>query len=434
MDISTMMIVAKYFSTPRDYINVIRLNRKYAELIEMYKYNPISDWSLFPNIQTQHFYKNSDFENVNPSMYRYIYWGTFNYETESAVKKVNSRRYKVNKYDDKEFVKDKCISKDMTNRIVRTLVDKNFRLGEKIFDSIESGFDTPILSGNVIEVFQDSWNNQIAIMRGVDNLNGSDFISVPCLLGLCYIDNENNVKLFRDNDDLKLRSTSNKVILIFNKSKSLTFQCKIVKKQGTPTKMWMNISNSGFTYDELRNLMFKNSIICQGTPNLIRFLVRRYTIYKLENDFNDNYYKQLLGKNWNVIFDTWNKPYIPEEYNIGYVRYVYLDRMNNIMAFSIFPTEVIITTVINGKTRIFKPRTKMVEFVNSFDTNLYLRYNFKEWFLSNFYNEKRTDMISPLKEFESIRLLITTNPLTRCSCVNANKYFLKVVNGNYENY
>ena len=107
MDINSMMIVGKYLEDPSDYINLVKLNKKFRELIEMYLYNPISEWQMFENIQTQHFYKNSDFADVNPGMYRYVYWGTFTHDNEMAVKKVNSRRYKVNKYDDKEFVKDK---------------------------------------------------------------------------------------------------------------------------------------------------------------------------------------------------------------------------------------------------------------------------------------------------------------------------------------
>ena len=142
----------------------------------------------------------------------------------------------------------------------------------------------------------------------------------------------------------------------------------------------------------------------------------------------------MTNTNWNVLFDSWDRPYIPDEYNLGYVRYVYLDRDNNIMSFSVYPTEIIITTIINGVKKTFNPKCRMIDFVNSFEHNLYRRYNFKQWVLSNYYSVSRSDMISPLKEFESVRLLIATNQLTRCSCVNAGKYFLKVINGVYENY
>ena len=45
-----------------DFINVMKVCKRYEELVLMYKFNPISDISLFENIQTQHFY-NKDVEN-----------------------------------------------------------------------------------------------------------------------------------------------------------------------------------------------------------------------------------------------------------------------------------------------------------------------------------------------------------------------------------
>ena len=52
-----MIIIGKYFEENKEFINVIKLNKKFKDLLECYKYNPISDYKLFPNIQTQHFYK-----------------------------------------------------------------------------------------------------------------------------------------------------------------------------------------------------------------------------------------------------------------------------------------------------------------------------------------------------------------------------------------
>ena len=37
--------------------------KRYEQLVLMYKFNPISDISLFENIQTQHFYKTEDIKN-----------------------------------------------------------------------------------------------------------------------------------------------------------------------------------------------------------------------------------------------------------------------------------------------------------------------------------------------------------------------------------
>ena len=52
------MIIGKYFKSNADYINIMKVCKKYKELVLMYKFNPISDISLFKNIQTQHFYNN----------------------------------------------------------------------------------------------------------------------------------------------------------------------------------------------------------------------------------------------------------------------------------------------------------------------------------------------------------------------------------------
>ena len=54
--IDVMMIIGKYFKTNNDYINVMKVNKKYHNLVKMYHFNPISDCNLFINIETQHFY------------------------------------------------------------------------------------------------------------------------------------------------------------------------------------------------------------------------------------------------------------------------------------------------------------------------------------------------------------------------------------------
>lgn len=40
----------------------------------MYHYNPISDYSLFPKLETQHFYEYPDIFRRKQSAYRYVYW------------------------------------------------------------------------------------------------------------------------------------------------------------------------------------------------------------------------------------------------------------------------------------------------------------------------------------------------------------------------
>lgn len=434
MDIHLAMIVGKYFKSAQDYINFMRLHPKYKELVEMYKCNPISDASLFPNINTQHFYKASDFSNVVPGLYRYVYWGDFTHENEMAVKRVNARRYKVNEYDDKELVRDKCISRDMNNRSVKSVLPPGFRISRKIFDSKDGGFNPPALSGNVVEVFQDSWNNRLAILRGVDNITGEQYIRVPCILQICYIDNENNVTVYKCDDRTCIRSDSNHILLTLDMCRTLVFESKCVEKPGVQPKMWMIIKNRGFSYEQLRSMMFGNSIVSQVAPNTIRFLVRRYSVYCVEDCFDDSYYNRLVGCPVNVLFDTWKRPYVPDEYNMGFLRYVYFDHRGNIMAFSVFPTEIIVTTRIDEKVAVFKPKTRMTNFIEHFGNGIYYRYNFCHWVFYNYYDGGESAILGKLRTFIPVRLLVTTNRLTRCSCVRDGKYFLRVINGNYENY
>lgn len=74
LSIDYIMIVGKYLKSENDYINIIRVCKKYNELLLMYKYNPISNCDLFPNIETQHFYNYSDIFYRKRNMYRYVYW------------------------------------------------------------------------------------------------------------------------------------------------------------------------------------------------------------------------------------------------------------------------------------------------------------------------------------------------------------------------
>ena len=74
LTIDLMMIVGKYFENAADYINVMKLSHRYKYLNKMYRYNPIPDASLFPLIQTQHFYTESDMKNKIKGLFCYVFW------------------------------------------------------------------------------------------------------------------------------------------------------------------------------------------------------------------------------------------------------------------------------------------------------------------------------------------------------------------------
>ena len=74
MTIDVMMIVGKYLESNNDYINLMKICKRYHDLVEMYHYNLIGDCELFENMETQHFYHKKDFAMKKEGMVQYIYW------------------------------------------------------------------------------------------------------------------------------------------------------------------------------------------------------------------------------------------------------------------------------------------------------------------------------------------------------------------------
>ena len=80
LTIDFIMIIGKYLESNSDFINIMKVCKKYRELVLMYKFNPINDISLFENIQTQHFYNENDGYNKKNGMHQYIYWYFIDYK------------------------------------------------------------------------------------------------------------------------------------------------------------------------------------------------------------------------------------------------------------------------------------------------------------------------------------------------------------------
>lgn len=59
------VMIGRYFETPQDFINMMKVNKKFKDLVTIYRYNPISNPDLFVNIQTQHFYELDDLEKYS---------------------------------------------------------------------------------------------------------------------------------------------------------------------------------------------------------------------------------------------------------------------------------------------------------------------------------------------------------------------------------
>lgn len=437
--IDYMMIIGKYFKTPRDYINTMRVSKKYQQLVLMYKFNPIGETDLFENMQTQHFYRKLDFLTVVPRMYKYVYWGTYTRKLESAVKKVNRRKYICSQYEETHFVKDRLVSKNIDHRhIMELLHGLPFRCGRMIYDSTATAFTDgiPKYTGMAIQICYDDENNSVAFLRGY-NPDSIYADIVPSLNRVTYYDSISDIKVFRqDNKNMSISSNRDETSINFITNTELKFTIGR-DKQG---RYVMKITNSGFTYKELSSLMFPAGILSRSNPALIKFNIKRYAIYSVDSTIDDAYYADLMqrayGRAFTVLLDTWTVPF-GVDYNIGYVRYIDFDDHGNSIMFNVLPTQVILTVSIGGVVRNIKPLCDMQSVVmnlNDRSDNLYTRYNFYTNAFAAYYNTVWSDIIYPLDRFFYSRRLVCTNKFTRCSCVKHNSYFLRVRNRKFVNY
>ena len=67
-----LLKVARYFKEPRDYINLMKVTRKYYQFFMLYNYNPISNTTLFRSICTQHLYTKND--KLERNVLNYVDW------------------------------------------------------------------------------------------------------------------------------------------------------------------------------------------------------------------------------------------------------------------------------------------------------------------------------------------------------------------------
>ena len=56
LNVKIIIIINIYFKNRKDYINIIKINKEYKDLLYLFHYNQINDYSLFSNIKIQHFY------------------------------------------------------------------------------------------------------------------------------------------------------------------------------------------------------------------------------------------------------------------------------------------------------------------------------------------------------------------------------------------
>ncbi|KAL7714308.1 Leucine rich repeat containing protein BspA family protein [Entamoeba marina] len=75
LDSYSILICSKYFTKEQDFINIICVNSKFQETTEKLRFNPIpiKSLTLFPKIQTQYLYDESDMKIVGVDNYEILY-------------------------------------------------------------------------------------------------------------------------------------------------------------------------------------------------------------------------------------------------------------------------------------------------------------------------------------------------------------------------
>ena len=449
-NVNDIMIVGKYLNSNKDFVNLMKVCKKYNELVSMYKFNPISDCSLFENIETQHFYKNDDIYLAKKGMYRYIFWGHFLDCHKKYIREVNEKKlkYKYNQYDDKVYIKDKLISKvDEDNAINKTLINTPFNLGEKVFDSNTDDYDKKYdridgwsvfvgVNDYILIVYEDKYNNYIcSIGKSCPNTypvklsfskcnyfnndgtkrsyekNTTDYnIYASLLCTEIYFKNYDHVNLITN---FKKNERNNKVLFELSINKNLSL-----------------VSFEGCDDFVLSTNMNKIS----ASENNEMFRIKTVKVFRLEfrYNYNSDYYSGLLKRNdLNIIYDTW-KEFEHYNFTLGFMRYIYIDQNNNYVIYNVLPTEVVITVKSLDKIVVYKPLVRMINFITNINYISFKRYKWES--LDGYYSLPMYEMLSPLGEFKFIRMLLATNEFTNCSCVKTGKYYIHVNNNELMNY
>ena len=167
-----IVIIAKYYQSNNDFINTMKTNKQYKPLVSLYKFNPISDTTLFENIQTQHIYNEDDYNNLLENKYKYINWTENYYNKNNLINKRSSfnRNILVNKID--TLLKgDKLI------------IPNEFYTLEQLSISYSSSYKELIVLNNIKELYLP---NSIRIIKpfSIDNLNRLEKLYLPDNKGL----------------------------------------------------------------------------------------------------------------------------------------------------------------------------------------------------------------------------------------------------------
>ncbi|KAL7712951.1 hypothetical protein QTN25_009432 [Entamoeba marina] len=108
LDSYSMLIVSKYLSTKRDYINIICVCKKFKETTEKLRFNPIpiTSLKLFPKIQTQYLYSPKDKMIDGVMLYEIRYEIDFKKYLQFKKRKIKCRRVKYTETNREEYKKN----------------------------------------------------------------------------------------------------------------------------------------------------------------------------------------------------------------------------------------------------------------------------------------------------------------------------------------
>lgn len=452
------MIIGKYFESNRDFVNLMKVSKRFKDIVSMYKFNPISDCSLFENVQTQHFYKIDDIYTAKKGMYRYIFWGHFLDCHKKYIREVNDKKlkYKCNQYDDKVYIKDKMISKfDEEILINKTLINTLYDLGEKLFDSNNNYYNEILIEWNyylvdtesyVLFVYEDFHNNYLCkICKSNIHVLTNEFIYSK----FHYFNHDGtNMSFENGKKEYRLLAMPNEIVMETNSYDNITIGMKFdLNKKINKYKITAFVVNSPdqVSYKNCDNFVFSTNMNEKDkdgeTDKEIK--IKSLKIFKLNfrYEYNSKYYTELLGRSdLNIIYDSW-KEEGPFNENLGFMRIIQINNDNNYIIYNILPTEVILTVRLFDKITVYKPVARMVNFISRLlFVQTIKRYRWK--MLEGYYAVPYRDIIAPLslsghhmyRGTRLCRVLVATNEFTPVSCVNNNSYYIHVNKGTFANY
>ena len=186
VDIQVMLSVGKYFKSTDDYINIMKVCKKYRQLTSMYHYNPISYPYLFKGIETQHFYFEEDRKMYKLSnMFSYVYW----YEVDEMTRR-NRKPNEVFMY----VLENDCIKNNMYMfEKWSGLVFRNKVLFDSFYDS----------RSEFVQKIKGAMNVYYIVIDNNDNIFGHYMNNAISDKGINVVDNGLFLFSLRTNDILE---------------------------------------------------------------------------------------------------------------------------------------------------------------------------------------------------------------------------------------